>query len=212
MDEVSKGDDGWSAPLVKLGDTSMASSFSARHNQLDIHPQGCILTGLADRLTTWVLCTWMVLRVRRCFRHSSWAFFTAAFFYSFPCVTYRNCAERPTTKSDLFSSSFFIYSLAWVYCFLFLFASPHLGDVQATVSGLFTAAFFLFISHAVHCRNCAERPHANIFCFYVFLSLLGQFALHMLFFISSVKDAEKHMPDECIDPATEFESNMVNTV
>ncbi|GKA89854.1 probable manganese-transporting ATPase PDR2 [Tanacetum coccineum] len=87
-----------------------------------------------------------------------------------------------------------------------------LGDVQATVSGLFTAAFFLFISHAVHYRNCAERPHANIFCFYVFLSLLGQFALHMLFFISSVKDAEKHMPDECIDPATEFESNMVDTV
>ncbi|GKD49185.1 cytochrome P450, partial [Tanacetum coccineum] len=80
-----------------------------------------------------------------------------------------------------------------------------LGDVQATVSGLFTAAFFLFISHAVHCRNCAERPHANIFYFYVFLSLLGQFALHMLFFISSVKDAKKHMPDECIDPATEFE-------
>nr|GEV55131.1 probable manganese-transporting ATPase PDR2 [Tanacetum cinerariifolium] len=31
MDEVSKGDDGWSASLVKLGDTSMASSFSARH-------------------------------------------------------------------------------------------------------------------------------------------------------------------------------------
>ncbi|GKF65514.1 probable manganese-transporting ATPase PDR2, partial [Tanacetum coccineum] len=31
MDEVNKGDDGWSAPLVKLGDTSMASSFSARH-------------------------------------------------------------------------------------------------------------------------------------------------------------------------------------
>ncbi|GJX14315.1 retrotransposon protein, putative, unclassified [Tanacetum coccineum] len=83
-----------------------------------------------------------------------------------------------------------------------------LGDVQAIVSGLFTAAFFLFISHAVHCRNCAERPHANIFYFYVFLSLLGQFALHMLFFISSVKDAKKHMPDECIDPATEFESNM----
>ncbi|GJY57933.1 probable manganese-transporting ATPase PDR2 [Tanacetum coccineum] len=88
-----------------------------------------------------------------------------------------------------------------------------LGDVQATVSGLFTATFFLFISHARPLQKLyAERPHPNIFCFYVFLSMLGQFALHMLFLISSIKEAEKHMPNECIDPTSEFESNMVNTV
>ncbi|GJV80316.1 probable manganese-transporting ATPase PDR2 [Tanacetum coccineum] len=135
MDEVNKGDDGWSAPLVKLGDTSMAS-----------------ILGLNCLATAYLMSVMHLDGVK-------------------------------------------------------------LGDVQPTVSGLFTAAFFLFISHARPLQTLsAERPHPNIFCFYVFLSLLGQFALHMLFLISSVKEAEKHMPDECIDPASEFESNMVNTV
>ncbi|GJZ63189.1 probable manganese-transporting ATPase PDR2 [Tanacetum coccineum] len=160
MDKVNKGDDGWSAPLVKLGDTSMASSFSVRH--ASVSPTTDIIRQGRTTLVT-TLQMFMILGL--------------------------NCLATAYLMSVMHLDG------------------VKLGDVQATVSGLFTAVFFLFISHAVHCRNCVERPHANIFCFYVFLSLMGQFALHMLFFISSVKEAEKHMPDECIDPATEFESN-----
>lgn len=88
-----------------------------------------------------------------------------------------------------------------------------LGDVQATISGVFTAAFFLFISHARPLQNLsAERPHPNIFCAYVFLSLLGQFAVHLFFLISSVNEANKYMPDECIEPDSDFHPNLVNTV
>ncbi|KAF2308736.1 hypothetical protein GH714_014965 [Hevea brasiliensis] len=58
----------------------------------------------------------------------------------------------------------------------------------------------------------AERPHPNIFCFYVFLSLMGQFSVHLFFLISSVKEAEKYMPDECIEPDSDFHPNLVNTV
>ncbi|GJX27958.1 hypothetical protein Tco_0236037, partial [Tanacetum coccineum] len=165
MDKVNKGDDGWSVPQVKLGDTSMASSFSARH--ASVSPTTDIIRQGRTTLVT-TLQMFMILGL--------------------------NCLATAYLMSVMHLDA------------------VKLGDVQATVSGLFTAVFFLFISHAVHCRNYVERLHANIFCFYVFLSLMGQFALHMLFFISSVKEAEKHMPDECIDPATEFESNMVNTV
>ena len=87
-----------------------------------------------------------------------------------------------------------------------------LGDMQATTSGIFTAAFFLFISHARPLdKRSAQRPHPNIFCSYVFLSLLGQFAIHLTFLISTVKEAEKYMPEECVEPDSEFHPNLVNS-
>jgi manganese-transporting P-type ATPase len=86
-------------------------------------------------------------------------------------------------------------------------------SLQATISGIFTAAFFLFISHARPLQTLsAERPHPNIFCAYVLLSLLGQFAMHIFFLVSSVNEASKYMPEECIEPDSEFHPNLVNTV
>jgi len=88
-----------------------------------------------------------------------------------------------------------------------------LGDMQATISGLFTATFFLFISHARPLDTLsAQRPHPNIFSPYVILSLLGQFAIHITFLISAVKGAQAFMPEECIEPESEFSPNLVNTV
>ncbi|KAL1531702.1 putative manganese-transporting ATPase pdr2 [Salvia divinorum] len=46
----------------------------------------------------------------------------------------------------------------------------------------------------------------------VLLSLLGQFTVHIFFLVSSVKAAEKYMPEECIEPDSEFHPNLVNTV
>ncbi|CAM6082661.1 unnamed protein product [Calypogeia fissa] len=88
-----------------------------------------------------------------------------------------------------------------------------LGDVQATISGLFTAAFFLFISHARPLgKLSAQRPHPNIFNPYVILSLLGQFAIHITFLVTVVNGARKYMPEECVEPDSEFSPNLVNTV
>jgi cation-transporting ATPase 13A1 len=97
--------------------------------------------------------------------------------------------------------------------------------MQATISGLFTATFFFFISHAQplhtlsaqqphpnifspyvisHARPLhtlsAQRPHLNIFSPYVILSLLGQFAIHITFLITVVKGAQAFMLDECVEP------------
>ncbi|KAK3227330.1 hypothetical protein Dsin_007192 [Dipteronia sinensis] len=41
---------------------------------------------------------------------------------------------------------------------------------------------------------------------------MGQFAMRLFFLMSSVKEAEKYMPEECIEPDSQFHPNLVNTV
>lgn len=167
MDELNEdGGDGRSAPIVKLGDASMASPFTAKH--ASVAPTTDIIRQGRSTLVT-TLQMFKILGL--------------------------NCLAT-----------------AYVLSVMYL-DGVKLGDIQATISGVFTAAFFLFISHARPLPTLsAERPHPNVFCPYVFLSLLGQFAIHILFLISSVKEAEKYMPDECIEPDSAFHPNLVNTV
>lgn len=55
-----------------------------------------------------------------------------------------------------------------------------LGDFQATISGMMSAALFLMLSFAKPLPILSpERPYPNIFCAYVFLSILGQCFLHL---------------------------------
>ncbi|EMS47412.1 putative cation-transporting ATPase [Triticum urartu] len=166
LDEMNDESDGRSAPIVKLGDASMASPFTAKHASvaptLDI-----IRQGRSTLVTT--LQMFKILGL--------------------------NCLAT-----------------AYVLSVMYL-DGVKLGDVQATISGVFTAAFFLFISHARPLQALsAERPHPNIFCAYVFLSILGQFAMHLFFLMSAVNLASKYMPEECIEPDSEFHPNLVNTV
>ena len=165
MEELNEDSDG-RAPIVKLGDASMASPFTAKH--ASVSPTTDIIRQGRSTLVT-TLQMFKILGL--------------------------NCLAT-----------------AYVLSVMYL-DGVKLGDVQATISGVFTAAFFLFISHARPLPTLsAERPHPNIFCSYVFLSLLGQFAIHLCFLISSVKEAEKYMPDECIEPDSDFHPNLVNTV
>ncbi|XP_022965544.1 probable manganese-transporting ATPase PDR2 [Cucurbita maxima] len=166
MDELNEEGDGRSAPIVKLGDASMASPFTAKH--ASVAPTTDIIRQGRSTLVT-TLQMFKILGL--------------------------NCLAT-----------------AYVLSVMYL-DGVKLGDIQATISGVFTAAFFLFISHARPLPTLsAERPHPHIFCSYVLLSLLGQFAIHLFFLISSVNEAEKHMPDECIEPDSDFHPNLVNTV
>ncbi|KAL2230248.1 probable manganese-transporting ATPase PDR2 [Sesamum indicum] len=166
MDELNEDGDGRSAPVVKLGDASMASPFTAKH--ASVAPTTDIIRQGRSTLVT-TLQMFKILGL--------------------------NCLAT-----------------AYVLSVMYL-DGVKLGDVQATISGVFTAAFFLFISHASPLPTLsAERPHPNIFCSYVFLSLLGQFTIHIFFLITSVNEAGKYMPDECIEPDSDFHPNLVNTV
>ncbi|PPD94481.1 hypothetical protein GOBAR_DD08496 [Gossypium barbadense] len=137
MNELNEEGDGRSAPIVKLGDASMASPFTAKH--ASVAPTTDIIRQGRSTLVT-TLQMFKILGL--------------------------NCLATA-------------YVLSVMY----------LDGVKL-----------------------AARPHPNIFCSYVFLSLMGQFAMHLLFLISSVKEAEKHMPEECIEPESEFHPNLVNTV
>ncbi|KAF6151874.1 hypothetical protein GIB67_010448 [Kingdonia uniflora] len=166
MDEMNEDADGRAPPLVKLGDASMASPFTAKH--ASVAPVTDIIRQGRSTLVT-TLQMFKILGL--------------------------NCLATAYVLS--------VMNLDGV----------KLGDVQATISGIFTAAFFLFISHARPLQTLsAERPHPNIFCAYVLLSLLGQFAVHLFFLISSVNEANKYMPEECIEPDSDFHPNLVNTV
>ena len=53
---------------------------------------------------------------------------------------------------------------------------------QATLMGVISAAMFFVLSNTKPLgRLSAQRPHPSIFCAYVFLSLLGQFLVHLAF-------------------------------
>jgi len=55
-----------------------------------------------------------------------------------------------------------------------------LGDGQATVAGLASAALFFMLSQAKPAPSlAAARPHSSVFCGYALTSLAGQFASHL---------------------------------
>uniref|UniRef100_A0A7I4D7E7 Cation-transporting ATPase n=1 Tax=Physcomitrium patens TaxID=3218 RepID=A0A7I4D7E7_PHYPA len=165
IDEMNEEGDG-RAPVVKLGDASMAAPFTAKHSS--VRPTTDIIRQGRSTLVT-TLQMFKILGL--------------------------NCLAT-----------------AYVLSVMYL-DGVKLGDMQATISGLFTASFFLFISHARPLDTLsAQRPYPNIFSPYVILSLLGQFSIHITFLIWAVNGAQAFMPEECVEPESEFSPNLVNTV
>ena len=84
-----------------------------------------------------------------------------------------------------------------------------------TISSLSIAMFFLFISRSQPVKVLsAERPHKKLFTVYMMLSVLGQFALHMLVLLTAIAAANPHTPNtpEHKSPAKTFKPNVLNTV
>lgn len=156
------------APMVKLGDASMAAPFTAR--AASVEPVSSIIRqGRCTLVTT--LQMFKILGL--------------------------NCLSN-----------------AYVLSVLYL-DGVKLGDTQATVSGMLSAALFLFLSHAKPLdRLSAQRPYPNVFSPYLLLSILGQFAVHLTFLILSVRGALSHLPPDWKkpEPDTDFSPNIVNTV
>ena len=89
-----------------------------------------------------------------------------------------------------------------------------LGDMQATLAGVLTAGMFFFISNGGPLDVISrERPHPRIFSWYMFTSLMGQFAIHMSFLMHMQQTAHHIMaPEDRQEPGGEFKPNLVNTV
>ena len=83
------------------------------------------------------------------------------------------------------------------------FSSPvvqgvKLGDMQATVQGFLSTGLFFVISNSTPLPFLsAQRPHPTIFSLYVFLSVLGQAAVHLALLVSFYFGALRLMPQVC---------------
>ncbi|KAI0281854.1 hypothetical protein BGY98DRAFT_957834 [Russula aff. rugulosa BPL654] len=86
------------------------------------------------------------------------------------------------------------------------------GDYQVTVTGMLMSVCFLCISRAKPVEKLSRgRPLGNIFNFYVLLSVLLQFALHigsMIYITELAHGLEDRGP---IDLEAKFEANLLNT-
>ncbi|GLC43701.1 hypothetical protein PLESTB_000409700 [Pleodorina starrii] len=101
------------------------------------------------------------------------------------------------------------YSLSVLYL-----QGVKLSDTQATVSGMLSAAQFLFISQAKPLETLSPvRPHPTIFNPYFFGSLLGQFGVHLGLLVYFYRLSVAAMPEgERLSSESEFKPNLVNSV
>lgn len=87
------------------------------------------------------------------------------------------------------------------------------GDYQVTISGMLMSVCFLCISRAQPVEKLSkERPLGNIFNAYVLLSVLLQFALHIITMIYITDLSVKYeAPDAEIDLEAKFSPSLLNT-
>ncbi|KAF9070693.1 hypothetical protein BDP27DRAFT_583143 [Rhodocollybia butyracea] len=86
------------------------------------------------------------------------------------------------------------------------------GDYQVTIAGMLMSVCFLCISRAKPVEKLSrERPLGNIFNLYVLLSVLLQFALHIVTLVYITTLAHRFEPPGIIDLEAKFEPSLLNT-
>ncbi|KAJ3573618.1 hypothetical protein NP233_g2332 [Leucocoprinus birnbaumii] len=86
------------------------------------------------------------------------------------------------------------------------------GDYQVTITGMLMSVCFLCISRAKPVEKLSrERPLGNIFNFYVLLSVLLQFALHIVSLVYITDLTRSYEERGPIDLEAKFEPNLLNT-
>ncbi|KAH9916115.1 ATPase [Epithele typhae] len=86
------------------------------------------------------------------------------------------------------------------------------GDYQVTITGMLMLVCFLCISRAKPVEKLSrERPLGNIFNFYVLLSVLFQFALHIATLVYITQLSYQYKTRGEIDLEAKFEPNLLNT-
>lgn len=89
------------------------------------------------------------------------------------------------------------------------------GDYQVTITGMLLSVAFLFISKAEPKEKLSkERPLTTIFSWYIFLSVMGQFALHLvsMHYVSRTLVPRYEVPTaEETDVEAKFTPNLLNS-
>ncbi|PIA19215.1 hypothetical protein COEREDRAFT_68863 [Coemansia reversa NRRL 1564] len=86
------------------------------------------------------------------------------------------------------------------------------GDWQATIMGALMSVCFLCISKATPLERLSrERPQPHILTLYMLLTVLGQFAVHVVAMIVVSRAARTLEPPGEVDLESPFEPNLLNT-
>ncbi|KAJ2375736.1 putative cation-transporting ATPase 1 [Coemansia sp. RSA 2607] len=86
------------------------------------------------------------------------------------------------------------------------------GDWQATIMGALMSVCFLCISKSSPLEKLSkERPQPNILSVYMLLTVLGQFAVHVLALIYLALEVRKYEPSGEVDVEKKFEPSLLNT-
>jgi len=99
------------------------------------------------------------------------------------------------------------YSLSVMYL-----AGIKLGDTQATLTGMLIAVCFLFISRSKPLPTLSkQKPLSNLFSPFMFLSIMGQFAIHLTCLMAVQAKAMEYSGEEKISPDSDFKPNLINS-
>ncbi|PVU97907.1 hypothetical protein BB559_001861 [Furculomyces boomerangus] len=86
------------------------------------------------------------------------------------------------------------------------------GDYQATIMGIMMSVCFMCISKATSMEKLSrERPHSNILNVYVLLTVLGQFAIHIIALVYLTLQVRKYEAPGIVDVEGEFKPSLLNT-
>jgi cation-transporting ATPase 13A1 len=92
-------------------------------------------------------------------------------------------------------------------------AGIKLGDTQMTVTGILIAMCFLFITRSGPLESLSpKRPLGTLFTKYLFLSIIGQFVIHLVSLVYLVDQAESYRVGDRPKPDADFAPNLVNSV
>ena len=154
--------------VVKLGDASIASPFTARRTSID-----SVLS---------------VIRQGRCTLVTSIQVFK---------ILALNCLVSAYMMSALYLRGL------------------KQGDMQMTAAGIITAALFYFLSQAKPLPAIASlQPPSSVFAMSVMTSVAGQFIVHLISLMITLKLCEQYM-DKNDDPSlsadTKFQPNVINS-
>lgn len=195
FDDMETGD----LPMVKLGDASIAAPFTSKMPSIkscvDIVRQGrCTLVS-------------SIQMVRIC-----------------PCYLFINCCLKVFTYSlflDLLHFSPTQYQIMALQCLISSYSLSVLyldgvkyGDTQMTAMGMLGSISFMSVSRSKPLdRLSSVRPLTSIFHPALFISLLGQFTIHLTTMMVAVHYAKKNLPpDYEPDLDGQFQPGILNTV
>lgn len=133
----------------------------------------------------------------------------------------RSCVDIVRQGRCTLVSSIQMYQILALQCLISSYSLSVLyldgvkyGDTQMTAMGMLGSVSFMSVSRSKPLdRLSAVRPLTSIFHPALFISLLGQFAIHLTTMVVAVRGAKEHLPPEYeVNLDGDFKPGILNTV